>query len=185
MEEIIELEEIIEASVRRSTEAEALREIIRLILNVDVKIDKDRRRETVNAKMIYSKILRKNNWTLKYIGRSIEKDHTTIIHYLKSMEGYMKSDINLVKSFNRVYEEFCIDNDPLYYASSDDIKRELISLRIKNKKLELSNEKLLLENKDIERLKSITNLIKQKTPSGVEHIIYSKMLNFFDEVYNL
>ena len=117
------MEKIIKTSVRKSTEAQELREIIRLILNVDVKLDKSRRRETVNAKMVYSQILRNNNWTLKYIGRSIEKDHTTIIHYLKSMEGYMKSDINLVKSFNRVYEEFCIDNDPLYYASSDDIKR--------------------------------------------------------------
>ena len=172
-------------SIRRVTEAEELREIIRLVLNVDVKTDQTRKRDIVNAKMIYAHILRKNDWTLTYIGRSINRDHTTILHYLTSIEGYMKSDTQLVRSYDKVYTEFCVNNDPIYYKSSDNLKKEVIALRIKNKALELQNQELTKETLNNKRLDRIFSLVEQKTPLGTEQLILSRLNAFFQDVYNL
>jgi chromosomal replication initiation ATPase DnaA len=58
----------------------------------------NKKKENVEARMIYSYILRHSLGTsLASIGTSISKDHTTILHYLKKMDTLLLADPELVK----------------------------------------------------------------------------------------
>ena len=60
-------------------EMQQLADIVKSVFNEDVK-DKIQRREIVDARMVFSKILRERGYTYASIGRFLKKDHSTIVH---------------------------------------------------------------------------------------------------------
>ena len=59
----------------------------------------------VTARIFYSHLMRKHlNWSLKEIGASINRDHTTIIHSLRNYEDYLLNE-ELFRSINKSIEE--------------------------------------------------------------------------------
>lgn len=59
----------------------------------------------VTARIFYCHFMRKHlNWSLKEIGASINRDHTTIIHSLKNYEDYFRNE-EVFRSTNKAIEE--------------------------------------------------------------------------------
>jgi len=72
-------------------EIEAFKKSINKILNVDLSSSK-RDRKIVDAKKIYSKILRERGYGLQTIGDSINRNHSTIIFYLRDIDSLILYD---------------------------------------------------------------------------------------------
>ena len=65
--------------------------IVNEVFLVDLTLN-NRKRETVDARKVYSKILRDKGYGYKFIGETINKDHATIIHYIKNIEHLLSYD---------------------------------------------------------------------------------------------
>jgi hypothetical protein len=152
---------------------EYLREVIKIVLGVDVKTAKSRKRMVVNARMIYSYILHKNGWGYSAIGKCLVKHHATIIHYVKNFENYKKGDLDLRRQYIEVKNSFSegIFNE-VSNLSEDELKKELILLTNKNKSLSLYITELEEKLKSVvynnKRLNDIYKIIEERTKVGAE-----------------
>lgn len=68
-----------------------LKEIINEVFLVDIDI-KSSKRAVVDARKVYSKILRDSGYSYELIGETINKNHATIIHYVKNIEYLLSYD---------------------------------------------------------------------------------------------
>ena len=65
--------------------------IVNEVFLVDLTLN-NRKRETVDARKVYSKILRDSEYSYEFIGKTINKDHATIIHYIKNIDHLLSYD---------------------------------------------------------------------------------------------
>jgi hypothetical protein len=72
-------------------EVNELKQIVNNVFLLDLE-SKNRKREVVDARKVYSKILRNIGYKYDVIGRSINKDHSTIVHYVSDIESIMPYD---------------------------------------------------------------------------------------------
>lgn len=161
-------------------EMDSLKDIIKNLLRLDIN-KKERSRELVDARYIYAKILKDRGHTLTGIGKSIKKDHTTVLHYTRQMEIMLKQDSNLAEKYVMCKEMFYTDKP---YFSKEYKEFELISKIIK---LTSENESLILERKNIlemkdkfKRISRIIDVIERRTPVGLERTIEDKIIKMFN-----
>tara|TARA_R110001592_G_scaffold355102_1_gene655384 strand:- start:1147 stop:1635 length:489 start_codon:yes stop_codon:yes gene_type:complete len=162
--------------------------VIDTLLGVNVKKTKQRLRHIVNAKMIYAEVLRDLGYGCSIIAKSLKMNHATILHYFKVFPGYIASDSLLRNNYERIKSEFDKEYDPIYYLSDNELKKEIISLRIEKELLtsELSNANsalFIIETKE-NRFKDIFDLIESRTRVGTDEEILSKLNRFYNGVYN-
>lgn len=75
-------------------------------LNIDI-FQETRKREVVEGRVIFSKLMHlQNRHSLSKIGSFLNKDHCTIIHYLKVHDNLFATDKNYQKTF-RLISETC------------------------------------------------------------------------------
>lgn len=97
---------------------------------------KNRKREVVNARIAFSWICRKFlKLNYSFIGRTIQKDHATIIHYTKNFEGIYKTDLCFRIMYNKLNVEdyLIIEDDKIIFEI------ERLELKINHLKNRLSN----------------------------------------------
>lgn len=70
---------------------EELKRIVNDAFLVDIEIE-SRKRDVVDARKVYSKILRDSGYSYESIGKTINKNHATIMHYVKTIEHLMSYD---------------------------------------------------------------------------------------------
>jgi hypothetical protein len=162
------------------SEMNLLRTFIEERFNLDI-MNRDRKRDTVDARMIFSKILRENGHTFSNIARYLNKDHTTILHYTEQCMFVLKNDLRLMSIYVDCKGKFEENITPLTYYNTSDLIKETISLRNEIDKLILENNKLK-ENR-YERLNDIMNLINARTPEGHENLIKRKINEFFNGLW--
>lgn len=75
-------------------EKETLKEIVSGVFNVEISL-KDRKRNSVDARRIYSKILRERGYTFESIGDSIERNHASVVNYMVSVDAILSYDKGL------------------------------------------------------------------------------------------
>lgn len=75
----------------RKEEIEELKRIVNDVFLVDLEVN-NRKRGVVDARKIYSKILRDNGYSYELIAETINKDHATIIHYIKNVDYLLSYD---------------------------------------------------------------------------------------------
>ena len=102
---------------------EKLIELINQTLGVDIKKE-TRIREYVYARFIYAKIMRDKGFSLSYIGNTINKDHSTIIHALKQFELLKKYD-DFKKMYNKVKIAVYKEERPIYFTHLKKCKYEI------------------------------------------------------------
>ena len=71
-----------------------LKKIVDNEFNVDI-LEKKRTRTLVDARLVYSYILRQRGVGLVRIAESINKNHATIVYLLKNATSYFKQDEDL------------------------------------------------------------------------------------------
>ena len=79
---------------------ELSRKIVEMITGVDI-LQKNRIRNVVEARMIYALLLREIGHSLSSIGSTLGKDHTTIIHYVKTLRSLLDIDKDLLTQFEQ------------------------------------------------------------------------------------
>jgi len=165
-----------------------LRTIVKTLLGVDVRKDRSRVQHNVNAKMIYATILGEAGYGCSVIAKSMLMNHASILHYFKNFKWYVKTDVQLRNNYERIKSEFNKNYDPIYYASENELKKELISLRIRNKELSSETEKLSLRLKEFQekdkRLQDLFKVIQERTRVGTEDVILHKLNQFYNGIYD-
>lgn len=146
----------------------------------------NRKRECVDARMIYAYVLRHTlGASLTSIGGSINKDHTTIIHYLKTMENLLEVDREVARKYIRCKELLLLSEQPLNLLSESDEIAEINRLKEQVEILERKNRLLEEENKNLSKLKGrlgkIVDLIEDNTPIGDEYLTERKIKKMFNE----
>jgi len=173
---------------RKTKKATELRSLIEGILGVNVRDDKSRRREVVNARLIYSNILREEGFKCVEVGRFLRKDHTTVLHYWKTFDAVVETDVIVRLNYEKIKEMYDNDIEDIHSLSTGQLKKEVYTLRNELKKVNSENRKLtskLTERRETqERLKQIMSLVKERTRVGSEEQVYKKLLTLFNGVYD-
>jgi hypothetical protein len=106
---------------------DSLKNIINLVFFVDIE-DLTRKRQIVDARRAYAKILKDAGFSYESIGKTINKNHATIIHYVKSVDSLLKYDSIFEKKFISAKKNFLEENKHLMLNSKEDIYAIAISL---------------------------------------------------------
>ena len=161
-------------------EMEFLKQTIDKIFNLNI-MKNSRTRDLVDARLIYSKILRERGHTLKSIAVSLHKDHTTIIHYLSKVDFVMKQDRRLSERYMICKDVFLKDKPAIpEHFTYVDLRNKVISLNNEIEDLILDRERVLRIDQKYKRLKYIIDLINNRTPIGEESAIESKINKMFN-----
>jgi hypothetical protein len=75
-------------------EKESLKEIVSGVFNVEISL-KDRKRNSVDARRIYSKILRERGYTFESIGNALDRNHASVVNYMLSVDTILSYDKGL------------------------------------------------------------------------------------------
>jgi hypothetical protein len=138
------------------------KKIIEFETGVNVEIV-SRKRNFVEARAIYYKLLRDiSGMTLHAIGDTVNKDHATILHSLKSVDDWMRYDTKLADKYKNIL--YAIDN-------VDDT--DFNSLRYENMMLKLRIEEFE------KRIKKLSNnrlySLMDKIPYEKEEAVYDRL----------
>lgn len=167
---------------------ERLKDIVNRVFEVDI-MEKTRRREVVEARMVYTRILRDSEFmTVSKIAKSLNKNHATILHYLKNFKYFIKPDERLWDMYLlccRIYTE----TDHVANALDLEECRKLIfSLENVIKKLTLDISRLKLDYKTYKEKETtyspLYNLIHERVPGSRVDEITRKLNTYLNGIHN-
>ena len=161
---------------------ELVRKSVEIVMGIDI-FTNNRKRTVVESRMMYGLIMRELGHSLNQIGNYLKKDHTTIIHYQRTMNNLIDTDVNVLKTYIRCKELIDSQKQPVNLS---DPKHELLKFRIKLDKLRAENMVLSAQLDEIKvsdhgRVAKILKLIEDNTPLGHELIVERKIRKMFDE----
>jgi len=114
-------------------------------------LDKCRKTEYVNARLVYSYILRQRGVGLARIAKSLNKNHATIIYLVNNAPFYFKQEEDLegrYLSCKRLFENY-------FFPVVDYTRRELLNAYLKldseMDSVREENEKLIEQNKELKK----------------------------------
>jgi hypothetical protein len=169
-------------------EFESLREIILSNLGVDVLEDKRRKRNIIDAKKIYAYILSQKGYGCSRIGNSIRMHHSNIIHYLKDAKYLIETDKELGNNYKMCKSSFDGEYDPLYYMSDIELKKEIVSLRVRiislSSSLESAESEIESLNDRDQLRHPLHKMVKERTRVGTEEDVLVKLNKFYNGVYD-
>lgn len=115
----------------KSNKIKELKRIVKEIFLIDVDTQ-SRKRDVVDARRIYSKILREEGFSFEFIGESVGKDHATIIHYTKSIDTILTHDKALRDRYIACKEMYVKSRGSIIEDMKKDIDAYVTIIRLKN-----------------------------------------------------
>jgi hypothetical protein len=165
-------------------EMQELTEIIKSVFNEDVK-DKTQKREIVDARIIFSKILRERGYTYSSIGRFLRKDHSTIISYMRNVHALLTQVDGLMQKYKVCKESFFANKEELVVVKPQNEKEmSIISLNNQIEKLILERKSVLEMEQKYTRLSSILEMIDKRTQKGKEKLVLKNINLMFNDIAN-
>jgi hypothetical protein len=137
-----------------------LKDIVDTIFDVNIS-NSVRKKNYVEARMVFTKILRDRGTTLVAIAAFLDKNHCSIINYMLNFDNYF-SDQSLKKKYVVCREAFFQ-------------KRPVDKLYIEKDKMSA------IENK-YRRFKSILDIMNERTPYGKEDVLEKKIISFLNGI---
>jgi len=111
---------------------EKIKRLIKLEYGYDVNAP-TRKREFVEARAMYYTILKEfTNLTLAGIARTVNKNHATILHGLKNFKYWTKQNKYLNLAYKNIIEKLNNLDDAEEYQTVDEIRKELVRLKLEN-----------------------------------------------------
>ena len=160
-------------------ETEDLITIVNTEFNLDLQ-KKCRKRPYVDARRVYTMIMRDRGYSLTAIGRTLDKDHATIIHYLKNINILFSHSPNLRDAYQRVSNLHSKGKDPINDMDIAELRNHIYNLRqnIESLSLRLTKTETRLDLSDMEgeRLSDIFETIRRRLPAGKEGSLKSKLI---------
>lgn len=157
-------------------EMSALKKIVEDVFALDDLHRNTHRRVYVDARMVYSKILKDRGHSFLSIGKSLNKNHATIIHHVVKIDHIMKHDSELRSKYQKARSEFLCEREAFY---SNPTQRDMINQinMLTNQLDEYINERelVLLQAHNYKRLRGIISLLMEKLPEGKERLAESKI----------
>jgi len=137
-----------------------LKNIVDTIFDVDIS-NSVRKKDYVEARMVFTKILRDRGATLVSIAAFLDKNHCTILNYMGNFDNYF-SEQSLKKKYIVCREAFFQ-------------KRPVDRLYLEKDKISA------IENK-YKRFKHILNIMNDRTPYGKEAVLEKKIISFLNGI---
>ena len=161
---------------------EKLKEIVSKVFDTNINI-KTRKRNNVEARMIFSKILREDGNTFESIGNAINKDHSTIVYYVNQASVLIKQSIELSDKYLECKNCY-IDNLDVVLPQMkyDEIKNEVLELKLLINKLTIERNEIIKVQEKYNRIKKIINLVAERTHVGKEEFIEKKINQMFNGI---
>jgi hypothetical protein len=166
-----------------------LKRIIDYVFKIDISI-KTRKREYVNARMVFSKILKDNGYGVTMISKYLKKDHTSIIHYVESVNSVLRFDESLMGKYMQAKDMY-LNNKSLPNPKEKEVKLtqkekiQQIRISVLNDEIDnliLEKRKLMVISRKHKRLSEIINFIDKQTPHGKEDFILRKISTMFNGI---
>ena len=154
-----------------------LKEIIKEIFLVDVDED-SRKRSVVDARKVYSKILRDEGYSFETIGNSFDRDHATVIHYAKSIDSILTYDRDLREKYIACKAIYTEKRESIFEDMRKDVDAYVTIVRLTNE----LHEAISLKNKILTKFVDSIEDFKNKNgylPSV--HDCRFKLLPMFNE----
>ena len=161
---------------------EKLKEIVSQVFDTNINI-KTRKRNNVEARMIFSKILREDGNTFESIGNAINKDHSTIVYYVNQASVLIKQSIELSDKYLECKNCY-IDNLDVVLPQMkyDELKNEVLELKLLINKLTIERNEIIKVQEKYNRIKKIINLVAERTHVGKEEFIERKINQMFNGI---
>jgi hypothetical protein len=169
--------------INKETQTIILKQIVSEVFDVDI-LDKRRIRKVVDARGVYSKILKDKGFTLVFIGQSLNKDHSTIINCLNNTEFFIEHDKNIKQKYYICLSKFhqalgITELDTLSDLSEYQLKKEIIKLRLELTDLadsydELSN-KYTIDAKKHSKYEYIYHMISTRCKDSYLYMVERKV----------
>jgi hypothetical protein len=168
-------------SEKVKSEMQDLKKIVEDVFEVSL-MDKKRLMTLVDARMVFSKILRDRGHTFVSIAKFLEKDHTTIMNYMDKVVYLLKQDDRLFENYMICKDSFLENRDELI----DEIKDKDLHMKIARVNIQL--DKLISERNQVfemdrknKRFKYIIELLNKRVPAGREAHIENKIMQLLNE----
>ena len=161
---------------------EKLKEIVSKVFDTNINI-KTRKRNNVEARMIFSKILREDRKTFQYIGNAINKDHATVMYYVNQASVLIKQSIELSDKYLECKNCY-IDNLDVVLPQMkyDELKNEVLELKLLINQLTIERNEIIKVQEKYNRIKKIINLVAERTHVGKEEFIERKINQMFNGI---
>ncbi len=142
---------------------QTLLNIIEQYLDVNL-LDPSRKQRIISGRMIYYKLLREQHHGYTAIAESLNKNHATVIHAIKTFDDLYPLDKELRQSYEIIKEIFydIEGNHPLTFTTRPELIEKLIDLEKRNKSLFLLSEELKNSLKNYQRYDDFINLIEER-----------------------
>ena len=167
---------------KKPNEQEHAQRVVEMVMGVRVG-DKNRKRQVVEARMMFSSMLRDMGYSLKEIGSVLKKDHTTIIHYLRKLRELTEVDRSLFKKYIKCRELLMLNEEPVNLEEElGRLRKQVELLKMENYLLSEEKGELIKQlSSDDKRLQKIFKLIEENTQHGYEGIVERKIKKMFDD----
>jgi hypothetical protein len=161
--------------MQETKEMDELADIIKSVFEVDIS-KKSGKRQYVDARYVFSKIMTDRGYTITFISSYLKKHHSSVIYYRNSASDLMETNEVFLKKYIICRDKFLFDKSGSIRISK---KEELI-----NRIDALILEKVNLEKrfKSYKRLENIIELIDSRTPNGKESFIFKKINLMFNGI---
>jgi len=164
-------------------ESEQLIAIVNAEFNLDI-LQKTRKRPYVDARRVYTQVMRDRGYSLTAIGRTLDKDHATILHYLRNAHVLFSQHPNLDESYRRISKLRENTIDPIDEMNTLELRHHIYRLRqnLESLSLRLTKTESRLDKRDREdeRLSDIFHIIRKRLPSGKEKQLKSKLITIIN-----
>jgi hypothetical protein len=154
-------------------------DVLRTIVSDEFKVEivkKTNKREAVNARKIFSKILCERGYTRSEIGRYLKKDHSSIVHYMNDVDDMIKYTEGMAQKYLTCKELFV----NTIGETINEENKSIVSLKVRIDELLLDREKLKEKLDNYKRLSAIIDLIDYRTPVGKEFFMLKKIRLMFN-----
>lgn len=163
-----------------------MREAIEEVFELDL-FSTVRKRKYVNARMIFAKSMCDRGHTRTDVAKYLEKNHATVIHYLKYFDGYLATDMDFRKKYRDCTLTYRNKFEPVQKMNKSKMEQRLIELRNDNENLRGKVESLMSQIKTINRQENrfseIYDVIHERTRRGTEEMVKNKLNQMFNGLY--
>lgn len=167
--------------MEKNENVDRVKELIKTVFSVDIEKE-TRRRDFVDARRVYSKLMREKGYPYKFIGETIGKDHASIIHYLRDIDYIFVHDKNLFEMYKKCKSALMMEPD-------DDMLKPITDAMYKQRIKELEHEVFELNYKIVRlskkvtaynNIKNIIELIQERIVEGDEELVEKKIRAMFN-----
>jgi len=171
----------IEEIEKAKQEREELRRIVDKVFNTDL-MNIRRYQSIVEARMVFSKILTDRGHSITALGKYLNKNHSTIIHYNRNVSDWLEQSVSLFNKYMECKDAFLTGREPIKPMTkaakmADNVEK--LTIRVDN--LMSEKEYLRISLKKYKRFERIVDLLSERVRFGDEDEVYRRINSMFNK----